>query len=40
MLVCLSLEASQPHGKSYRLVIGCGLHPSLVSMIAAFMRLF
>jgi hypothetical protein len=39
MIVCLSLEASQPHGTSYRLAIGCFLHPPLASLVIAFMRL-
>ena len=40
MFVFLTLEASQPSGKSYRLGLGCLVHPNLVSMIAMLSRLF
>lgn len=40
MGVFLFLEASQPHGTTYRLGLGCLLHPKLASMVAAFIRLF
>jgi hypothetical protein len=40
MLVFLVLEASEPHGTTYRLGLGCFLHPSLVSMVAVIARLF
>jgi hypothetical protein len=39
MLVVLAIEASQPHGTTYRLAIGCFLHPALASMVAALSRL-
>ena len=39
MVLILTLEASQPHGTSYRLAIGCFLHPILASMVAVFTRL-
>lgn len=39
MTLVLYLEASQPHGRSYRLGIGCSLHP-LASMMALIKRLF
>jgi hypothetical protein len=38
MTVLLTLEASQPYGKTYRLGFGCNLH--LASMIALITRLF
>lgn len=38
MTVLLTLEASQPGGKTFRLGIGCNLH--LASMIALLSRLF
>lgn len=38
MTVSLTLEASQPCGKTYRLGLGCNLH--LASMIALLLRLF
>jgi hypothetical protein len=40
MGVFLILEASQPCGSSYRLGLGCFLHPSLASMVAVIARLF
>jgi hypothetical protein len=40
MLVFLILEASQPRGTTYRLGLGCFLHPRLASMIAIIARLF
>jgi hypothetical protein len=40
MLVFFCLEASQPHGTTYRLGFGCLLHPSLASMVAVIARLF
>ena len=36
----LYLEASQPTGATYRLGLGCSVHPTLASMIAALARLF
>jgi hypothetical protein len=39
MIVFLSLEASQPNGTTYRLGLGCLVHPTLASMVAVFMRL-
>jgi len=38
--VFLILEASQPCGTTYRLGLGCSLHPKLASMLAALSRLF
>lgn len=40
MGIFLYLEASQPSGTIYRLGLGCNLHPTLASMIAALTRLF
>jgi len=40
MFVFLVLEASQPSGRSYRLVVGCVLPPTLASMMILLMRLF
>jgi hypothetical protein len=40
MGVFLFLEASQPCGTTYRLGMGCALHPKLASMIAVLSRLF
>jgi len=40
MVVFLKLEASQPCGTSYRLAIGCFVHPKLASAIAVIVRLF
>ncbi len=40
MGVFLLLEASQPSGGSYRLGLGCFVHPKLASMIAALSGLF
>jgi hypothetical protein len=40
MGVFLILEASQPCGTSYRLGVGCLLHPNLASMVAVILRLF
>jgi hypothetical protein len=40
MGVFLLLEASQPCGTTYRLGLGCFMHPKLVSMAAALARLF
>jgi len=39
MGVFLLLEASQPHGRSYRFGFGCTFHPTLASVIAALARL-
>jgi hypothetical protein len=39
MTVLLSIEASQPNGKYYRLAIGCSLYP-LAWMVALLGRLF
>jgi hypothetical protein len=38
MTVLLTLEASQPSGRTFRLGLGCNLH--LASMIALLSRLF
>jgi hypothetical protein len=38
MTVLLTLEASQPCGKTYRLGFGCNVH--LASMLALLSRLF
>jgi hypothetical protein len=40
MGVFLILEASQPCGTSYRLGLGCLVHPKLASVIAVLSRLF
>jgi hypothetical protein len=40
MGVFLIFEARQPCGTSYRLGLGCFLHPKLASMIAVIVRLF
>ncbi|MGX9424091.1 MULTISPECIES: hypothetical protein [Bradyrhizobium] len=40
MGVFLVLEASQPHGTSYRIGFGWTFHPTLVSIVAALTRLF
>jgi hypothetical protein len=40
MFVFLTLEASQSRGTTYRLGIGCFLHPNLASMVAVIARLF
>lgn len=36
----LILEASQPNGATYRLGLGCLMHPKLASMVAVIVRLF
>jgi hypothetical protein len=36
----LIFESSQPCGTTYRLGLGCLLHPNLASMVAALSRLF
>ena len=38
MSILFLIEASQPNGATYRLAIGCKLHPA--TWIAALMRLF
>jgi hypothetical protein len=40
MAVFLVLEASQPNGTTYRLGLGCLVHPKLASMVAVIARLF
>jgi hypothetical protein len=40
MGVFLVLEASQPSGTTYRLGLGCLLHPKLASIVAVIARLF
>jgi hypothetical protein len=40
MGVFLVLEASQPRGTTYRLGLGCFLHPKLASMVLVLLRLF
>lgn len=40
MGVFLILEASQPCGTTYRLGLGCLVHPKLASMVAVILRLF
>jgi hypothetical protein len=40
MLVFLYLEASQPCGTTYRVGIGCLIHPKLASMLTVLIRLF
>jgi hypothetical protein len=39
MFVCLVLEARQPNGATYRLGLGCLVHPRLASMVAVLVRL-
>lgn len=39
MLVFLTLEAIQPCGTTYRLGLGCLMHPKLASMVAVLVRL-
>jgi hypothetical protein len=36
----LIFEASQPNGATYRLGLGCLVHPKLASMVAVIVRLF
>jgi len=40
MGVFLLLEASQPCGRTYRLGLGCLVHPNLASMVVLLIRLF
>lgn len=40
MFVFLYLEASQPSGATYRMGLGCSVHPKLASMVLVLMRLF
>jgi hypothetical protein len=40
MIVFLSLEASYPNGTTYRLGIGCTVHPNLASIVVMLFRLF
>jgi len=40
MLVFFTLEASRPCGTTYRLGLGCLVHPKWASMVAALTRLF
>lgn len=41
MIAFVCVEANQSGTtKSYRLVVGCALHPQMASMIALFSRLF
>ena len=40
MGVFLFLEASQPCGTTYRVGLGCLLHPKLTSLVAVLSRLF
>ena len=40
MKVLLFLEASQPNGTTYRLGIGCLVHPNLASIVVMLFRLF
>jgi hypothetical protein len=40
MVVFLMLEASKPNGTTYRLGLGCLMHPKLASMVAVIARLF
>lgn len=40
MGVFLILEASQPCGTTYRLGLGCLLHPKLASLVVVLKRLF
>jgi hypothetical protein len=36
----LIFEAGEPNGTSYRLGLGCLVHPKLASMVAVLVRLF
>ena len=36
----LVFEASQPNGATYRIGLGCLMHPKLATMVAVFVRLF
>jgi hypothetical protein len=40
MGVFLLLEASQPCGTTYRVGLGCLVHPKLASMLVLLVRLF
>ncbi len=40
MKVLLFLEASQPNGTTYRLGLGCLVHPNLASIVVMLFRLF
>jgi hypothetical protein len=40
MGVFLIFEASQPSGATYRLGLGCLVHPKLASIVAVLIRLF
>jgi hypothetical protein len=40
MKVLLYLEASKPNGTTYRLCLGCLVHPHLASMVITLFRLF
>ncbi len=40
MKMPLYLEASQPNGTTYRLGLGCLVHPNLASMVVILFRLF
>jgi hypothetical protein len=40
MGVFLLLEASQPCGTTYRVGLGCFVHPKLASMLVLLIRLF
>lgn len=40
MGVFLIIEASKPRGTTYRLGLGCFLHPKLASVVAVIVRLF
>jgi hypothetical protein len=40
MSLFVTIEASQPHGATYRLAIGCTLPLALVSVLAAIARFF
>lgn len=39
MKLLLAIEASQPNGATYRLVLGCYLPLTLISTVAALLRL-
>jgi hypothetical protein len=40
MLVFLYLEASQPCGRTYRIGLGCLVHPKLALTVLLLIRLF
>ena len=39
-MVFICLEANQPSGATYRVAVGCLVHPSLASLVSMLLRLF